>query len=155
MYYWLTTSSIATDPPCPVSEHCPTTSTTFHRHSSETHVEPSVEDLSPTKLPDAACCCLEKNGPQTTSSRCLSHVKMIPQKAINSYPFDIANKLAATYTAPENQVARIPIHAVYEAGDFIVSFSGCKVYFSRYEQLLLPKLRLHICMYLEHTVLAD
>ena len=52
------------------------------------------------------------------------HVKYLSQRAINSYPPEIASQLRDPITGNT-------LHGEYREGDFIISFSGCKIYFTR------------------------
>jgi len=52
------------------------------------------------------------------------HVKYLSQRAINSYPPEIASQLRDPITGNT-------LHGEYQEGDFIISFSGCKIYFEK------------------------
>eukprot|EP00940_MAST-03C_sp_MAST-3C-sp2_P001351 g1351.t1 len=54
------------------------------------------------------------------------HVKILTQRDINAYPPEIAGQLKDPMTGK-------PLHGEFVDGDFIISFSGCKIYFSPHE----------------------
>ena len=86
------------------------------------------------------------NHNSTARGEAARHVRFVPQAWINSYPRDIAEKWRAPDEAKMGKkgeeeegggVGRRrktgstrPLHAVYEWGHRIISFSGCRVYFS-------------------------
>eukprot|EP00500_Bicosoecida_sp_ms1_P000774 CAMPEP_0203809300 /NCGR_PEP_ID=MMETSP0115-20131106/2192_1 /ASSEMBLY_ACC=CAM_ASM_000227 /TAXON_ID=33651 /ORGANISM="Bicosoecid sp, Strain ms1" /LENGTH=1066 /DNA_ID=CAMNT_0050718025 /DNA_START=94 /DNA_END=3294 /DNA_ORIENTATION=+ len=76
----------------------------------------ALAPLVPPALDDATW---ELDATVTYSPAMGPHVRLLPQRWINAYPADLA---AGLHDSNQN-----PVHAAYAPGDFIVSFSGCKV----------------------------